>query len=108
MIVFGAVQYNDPDYLIWMPIYFAAATLPILYMLRKLWKPIPLVMMIAGMFFLMTYLPSFIEWISGGMPNIAGSMKAESPYIELVREFFGLLICVAVAMRYYILARRKY
>ena len=108
MIVFGAVQYNDADYLIWMPIYFAAAALPILYLMRKLWKPIPLVLMVVGVFFLLSYAPAFLEWVSGGMPNIAESMKAESPYIELIREFFGLLICVLVAMRYYILARRKY
>jgi len=27
-----------------------------------------------------------------GMPNIAGSMQAEEPHIELTREFLGLAV----------------
>jgi hypothetical protein len=40
------------------------------------------------------------------MPSITASMKAESPYIELSREFFGLLLCAIAALYYLIKAKR--
>jgi hypothetical protein len=35
-----------------------------------------------------------LEWARMGFPTITGSMKAEEPHIEVVREFLGLLIAV--------------
>lgn len=40
--------------------------------------------------------PAFLLWINDGMPSIYGEMKASSPHIELVREFFGLFLCFLV------------
>jgi hypothetical protein len=40
-------------------------------------------------------LPDFINWVKMGAPTITGSMKAESPFVELTREFLGLVICFA-------------
>ena len=40
--------------------------------------------------------PPFAQWIASGMPSITGEMKATSPHIEIAREFFGLLVCLAV------------
>jgi hypothetical protein len=39
----------------------------------------------------MLYLsPGFWDWMVNGMASITSTMKAESPYIEVVREFLGL------------------
>ena len=57
--------------------------------------------------FLLTYIPDFIEWISGGMKSITGSMKAESPHIEMIREFFGLVLCVSLLLVFYLKSRKK-
>jgi len=48
-----------------------------------------LVLCIAGICW---YLPDFITWLNTGMASITDSMKAASPYIELVREFLGLVL----------------
>jgi len=50
---------------------------------------------------LVTYFPSFINWIQDDMPSITGSMKAETPYIEHVREFGGLFISFITTLVYY-------
>ena len=51
-------------------------------------------------------MPEVIDWFSDGMPNIADSMQASSPYIELVREFFGLLISL-IGMTFYLVISKK-
>ena len=53
-----------------------------------------------------------VDWIKlHHAENIAGTMKAEQPWIEESREFFGLVILIAVlAINYYVAvknARRK-
>lgn len=40
------------------------------------------------------YIPDIINWAHLGFPSIVGSMEAETPYIELTREFFGLVLCL--------------
>jgi len=39
--------------------------------------------------------------------NIAGTMKAEKPWIEETREFFGLAILIVVLLIDYFYAKRK-
>jgi hypothetical protein len=39
--------------------------------------------------------------------NIAGTMKAEQPWIEETREFFGLVILIVVLFIDYLYAKRK-
>jgi hypothetical protein len=43
------------------------------------------------------YVPDIFQWINDGMPSVMGSMKAESLYIELVREGGGLLMSLILA-----------
>lgn len=47
---------------------------------------------------MLTLLPGALDWIQDGMPSIVESMKASSPYIELVREFLGLGIALLVIL----------
>ncbi|MEL6122551.1 MAG: transmembrane 220 family protein, partial [Bacteroidota bacterium] len=65
-----------------------------------------MIMLIVLIVVLLSYIPSIREWFGDGMPSITSSMKAESPYIELVREFFGLLISAA-AIAYYVVRGRR-
>ena len=50
---------------------------------------------------MLTYSPDILDWINKGLPSITGSMKAESPFIEFVREFFGLLLCLLTCLYYW-------
>jgi hypothetical protein len=49
-----------------------------------------------------------IDWITKhDAQNIAETMKAERPWIEESREFFGLLILIAVLLVDYFYARKR-
>ena len=50
--------------------------------------------------------PELLNWIKLGTPNIAENMKTDRPYIEFVREFFGLVITM-IAMIYLLFQRRR-
>ncbi len=96
MAVFAILQWNDPDAWLWIFIYGYVAVMAGLTFsnLRLKW------FIIAGILGLligiMSDFPEFMDWIHAGMPSITGQMKAESPFIEVIREFFGLLIAMAV------------
>jgi len=47
-----------------------------------------------------SYTPELMDWLNEGMPSITGSMQAESPFIEFVREFFGLALCFVTSYVY--------
>lgn len=101
LIICAAVQYNDPDFYIWMPVYLVTAFFPLCVFFDKNY---PIAALRYAMFLcicLLYYIPDIGAWLADGLPNIAGSMKAESKYIELVREFFGLAICISVSIGHY-------
>lgn len=91
-VVFAAVQYNDPDGWIWALAYLnIAAILGSPNFTNKIyWVVISLIVFALWTF---SFVPDFFHWIKMGSPSITGKMKAESPEIELVREFLGLVIC---------------
>lgn len=103
---FAIVQWNDPDSFIWIIMYLVVSGTAFLAFQSKFYFKlcIPIVLVLA--LSLSFYIPDVISWFQDGMPNIADSMKASSPYIELVREFFGLLISL-VAMTYYLTLSKK-
>ena len=100
-LVFGIIQYNDPDFWLWGPIYFLVALVPIFYLMGLLKSGLMMIIITAYALFILSYIPDFIFWINEGMPNIAESMKAEEPHIELTREFLGLVICMIALVWYY-------
>jgi multisubunit Na+/H+ antiporter MnhB subunit len=92
-VLFALVQYNDPDWYIWGPVYLIPA-----YFFYKpetaknnalVYLPI-----IGFALWAASYVPAFINWIYHGTPTITGTMKADRPEVELMREFFGLIICI--------------
>lgn len=100
-ILFAVVQYNDPDPYLWVPIYLYPA---ILCFLKFIQKPIPSIAYWAGFLVFGVYAiykmfdtNGIIDWIQfHNASNIASTMKAETPWIEESREFFGLVIILIV------------
>ncbi len=106
-IVFAIVQINDPDPWLWVAMYLYVAVCILLFTFTNKSK-YPL--MIGGLLSLgisLGYIPDVISWVKDGMPSIASSMKAESLYIELVREFFGLLITAGAFIFYYFAEKKR-
>lgn len=99
--LFGVVQYNDPDFFIWIPIYLFVSFVAFASFKGLRFPLITLVVLIMLGIWLATYLPTFVTWMKDGMPSVTGTMKAETPYIEHVREFGGLLVSFTTALIYY-------
>jgi len=93
-LVFAYVQLNDADPAKWVIFYSLTGLLPIAMLywpkIRYGLYALAAVVLLSFVF----YLPDFFAWVKDGFPTITGSMKAESPYVELVREFLGIFICL--------------
>ena len=90
--LFTAVQYNDPDPVQWMLLYGSVTVHFILAARDRLYRPAVWVSLAAAVIWAATLLPDFINWIRMGEPSIVETMKAETPWVELTREFLGLVI----------------
>ena len=105
--LFAAVQYNDPDPWGWIGIYGLVAVVSGFAVVGKYQRYVILAGLAVCVIWMATLVPGVAEWIGEGMPSIAGEMKTEVPYIELTREFFGLLLCTAVLVFHYVQALRR-
>lgn len=109
-LIFAALQYNDPDPWLWIPIYLYAATTCALAARGKA----PRRMLILGIAFcsgyavLLLVIPDgVIEWADRHQAeNLVQTMKATKPWVENTREFGGLLIIIA-ALTFNLLRRTK-
>jgi hypothetical protein len=105
--LFAAVQLNDPDPLLWTLAYGAVALLWGLAATGHYHRPATAVLALVFTAWLFTLLPDFVDWVLMGTPSIVGSMQAEEPHIELVREFGGLMVAIA-ALLYLLRVARKH
>ena len=99
-ILFAALQYNDPDPYIWVPIYLYAAYL-CYQAARKKFRPllylIGFVVFAGYAAYLFFDKTGVLSWAGEhGAENIVQSMKATKPWIEETREFGGLAMILAV------------
>ena len=109
-VVSAALQYNDPDPWLWIPIYLYGAVVCFLALRGRY----PLNAMLVGIAVFMLYAvylvftdDGVVDWISEhDAENIAGSMKASKPWIEDTREFFGLCILSFVLLINYLSAKK--
>jgi len=92
--LFAVVQYNDPDPLAWIAIYVAVAVLCALTALGRAPRWALIAASVAAIIWMATLAPGMLDWAGMGFPNIAGRMTAETPHIEVVREFLGLLVAL--------------
>jgi len=111
-IFFAALQYNDPDPYVWIPIYMYSAVLCWLAFRNKFFPKAYL----AGIIIYSVYAIGLFLWKNGvwdwmtqhHAEDIASTMKAEKPWIEETREFFGLVILIVVLGINYFYTRRKF
>lgn len=95
----AALQYNDPDPYLWMPIYLYGAVLCAFALVKRV-NPYLHVVGI-GAYFAYAGILFFSEtgvlsWVNDhGAESIAATMQAEKPWIEETREFFGLLLLIS-------------
>ena len=110
-IFFAALQYNDPDPYIWMPIYLYAAVLCWLAFKNKFYPGaylIGIAVYTVYALYKMFDTNGLIDWMTKHhAQNIADTMKAETPWVEETREFFGLVILIVVLLIDYVYAKRK-
>lgn len=110
-IVFAALQYNDPDPYIWVPIYLYTAVLCWLAFRNKFYTTaywVGIIMYALYAVYKIFDQNGLLDWIEvHHAENIAETMKAEKPWIEESREFFGLLILVGVLIIDLVYAKRK-
>jgi hypothetical protein len=99
-ILSAALQYNDPDPYVWMPLYLYGAFLCFLA-LKKKYRPL---LYVSGLAVYTIYAACLffdrdgvLSWArEHGAESIVQSMKATKPWIEETREFAGLIILIAV------------
>ena len=111
-IVFAALQYNDPDPYIWIPIYLYTAVLCWLAAKKRYYIKAYLFGIIAYTLYAgykVFEANGLLEWIGKHhAENIAETMKAEQPWIEESREFFGLVILITVlAINYFVAVKKR-
>lgn len=98
--LFAALQYNDPDPYIWVPLYLYAAVLCWQASRNKFYpKAYAAGIIIYSLYAVYKIFDQngLLDWINlHDAENIAETMKAEKPWIEESREFFGLLILIIV------------
>jgi hypothetical protein len=105
-IVSSGLQYNDPDPYLWIPIYLIGALISF-KAFQGIYLPRLSLLFSIFLFIYSVYLffdkYGVLTWIFDHQAeDIAGSMKASTPWIEETREFFGLIILIIVLIANYI------
>lgn len=110
-VVFAALQYNDPDPYLWIPIYLFVAVLCWLAFKGKFYPKLYLTgvavfaLYAAYLFFSKD---GMLDWMREHQAeDIANEMKATKPWIEATREVFGLVILIAVLLVNYFFSGKK-
>jgi len=111
-LISAGLQYNDPDPYIWIPIYLVGATFCWLAVKNKYYPGAYLfgIVIFSGYaLYLFFTEDGVLDWIQKhNAENIAGSMKASTPWIEDTREFFGLVVLIVVlVINFFYTKRRK-
>ena len=110
-VVCAALQYNDPDPILWIPIYLYAAILCFFafrgkYYVTAMLTGITLYVLYAIYLFFTDN--GVVDWVTKHeAESLTQSMKASSPWIEDTREFFGLCILTFVLLIDVLYVRRK-
>ena len=110
-IASAVLQYNDPDPYLWIPIYLYGAVLCWLAFRNKFYPGAYLLGIVLYTIYAVYKVfdkNGVLDWINKHRAeNIAETMKAEKPWIEESREFFGLVILIIVLLINYIYTKRR-
>ena len=110
-ILFAALQYNDPDPWLWIPIYGYSAL--VCYRYASGFRPqraalAGILFCIGYAFYLFMGTDGVFSWATEHhAENLVQTMKATKPWIENTREFGGLLIIIAALGTNYAFGRKK-
>ena len=111
-IVFAALQYNDPDPWLWVPIYMYTSVLCWLAARKRYFiKAYLLGIVVYSVYAVYKVFDAngLLDWLNlHHAESIAQTMKAEQPWIEESREFFGLIILIVVLSVNYFVAIKKH
>ena len=107
----AALQYNDPDPYVWIPIYLYGAFICYRAIQHK-YNPILYItgLVVYGGYavYLIFDKTGVLSWINEhNSESIVQSMKATKPWIEETREFFGLMLLIIALVVNIILLKRK-
>jgi hypothetical protein len=96
--LFAYLQLNDSDGWCWIVIYMLTAFTAIVY------NRIPPILVRSLAFLigigLLTFIPDLIDWAREGFPSITGSMQADNPMTEFVREAGGMVLALITLIFY--------
>jgi len=84
------VQYNDPDPLLWMAIYGAAAAACVLAVLGRNRWPLPAVIGLVALVWALSYAPQVLGKV--GFGELFEAFEMKDTRVEVGREMGGLLI----------------
>lgn len=89
-ILSAAVQYNDPDALLWIAVYLAAAVLCIAQLRGRLWRWAPFALLAVCLLWIGSLLPSVVGKVSP--QEIFESITMRTRAVEQAREIGGLAL----------------
>lgn len=106
-LLFAALQWNDPDPMIWITGYSLVAVSCALAALGR--YPAWWMWGVAGIIglWMLAASPAMLQWANSGFVDITGEMKATTPVIEESREFLGLLIAFGAMLPLAVGAHRR-
>ena len=105
---FAALQYNDPDPYLWIPIYGAMVAVCIMATRGTVYKNFLLTLALFYLVYIVILAPSAWTLLSSDERSLVFDdvAKMQNVYVEETREFLGLMICQAVlALNYF--ARKR-
>ena len=98
-LISAALQYNDPDPLVWISLYLYGAVLSYLAIRKRFdfFRYLAGFLVFSGYALYLFFAgDGVLSWLTEhNAENIVQSMKATKPWVEQTREFGGLLILLA-------------
>ncbi|MFT4518898.1 MAG: hypothetical protein ACI9JM_001287 [Halioglobus sp.] len=89
-VLSAAVQYNDPDGLIWIALYSSAAAMCVAQQTEALPKWLPITLLVVSLLWAGALLPTILGQVS--TEDITESLTMRTREIEEAREIAGLII----------------
>lgn len=102
--LFAVLQINDSpdDIIFWVLIYLLVSSISAFAAFNRYNMGVIVLGIGVVVYQLFRMFPALASWLNSGMPSIYGSMKPSTPHVELVREFFGLFVCLVVLIYHYV------
>ena len=105
MLGFAALQWNDPDRMLWISLYLTTALMAMLaitYFCKPCIRAWAIMLCVISLIIMTQVFSGVVTFIqTSSYREIFSAMNDEQPYIEQAREFLGLLIvlfyCIHVA-----------